>query len=96
VDREDLWVKGFVFPVPDDSITYEDSFNRIKRHLVTDEFIASLTKKFYLDDVLETYTLEGVRWECGVVFVFVNENQKSIEFRLGVDYVDIVGEDHAE
>ena len=92
VDREDLWVSGFVFHTTKD--LYEDIFNEIKHLLSTDEFIKHLIAEFYLDDDYfdndSTYKLINITYNMNVYFVFENQNGNTIKLCLKFDDVNIV------
>jgi hypothetical protein len=91
VDREDGWVSGgLVFKVENTS-TYEDSYNEIKKVLETDEIINYIIEsRHLLDDLFdgdETYKFINTRWKGNLYFIFRNDNEEEVEYKMSADYV---------
>ena len=94
VDREDYWVTcGLVFKVKNTSF-YEDAYNEIKHKIETPEIIEHLIEdRCLLDDLFDgdnTYKFLKTYWNSGVHFVFINEDENEVEYRLSADFVYVI------
>jgi len=94
VDPEDYWVcGGLVFKVQN-TLTYEESYNEIKSKLESSEVINHLIEdRCLLDDLFngdESFKFVNTYWRFGLHFVFINDNEDEVEYKMSADYVWVV------
>ena len=94
IDMEDAWVcGGLVFKV-ENTNTYEDSYNEIKSKLETDEVINYVVEDRCLVSGLfngdESFKFSNTYWNRGLYFVFKNEEDEEVEYKMSADYVYVV------
>ncbi len=93
VDKEDYWVSGISFIVPDYIRVFEDAFEWILAYLYSEEFIDLLIQKYSLledsfhDD--KSFKLKSVEWKYGVIFKFENSNEDIVSFKLLTEFITL-------
>lgn len=91
VDKEDYWVtSGIVFKVQNTE-TYEDAYNEIKNQLEHPDIINHIIEQKNLFYTLfaedKSYKFVYTYWRYGVLFVFENDNEEQVEYRMCYHFV---------
>ncbi len=91
VDREDYWVCGGIVFKVENTGTYEDAYNEIKDKLETPEMIKHIIEdRCLVDDLFdgdESYKFIRTEWKYGLYFVFENDEEEILEYRMSADFV---------
>ncbi len=93
VDKEDYWVSGISFIIPDYIGVFEDAFEWVLANLYSEEFINLLIQKYSLledsfhDD--KSFKLKSVEWKYGVVFNFENSTKDIVSFKLLTEFITL-------
>jgi len=93
VDKEDYWISGISFIIPDSTKSFEDAYIWIVSHLYSEEFINLLIQKYsLLEDSFHndnSFNLKSVEWKYGVVFNFENSNKNMVSFKLLTEFITL-------